>query len=162
VTWVDGPANDVEQQLTFLLRRGHRVHLSTQHGDVALERSAYGILCQLADDGPQRLGALAAAFGLDASTLTRQAQDLERSGLAFRSKDPTDGRAFILDLTASGRDALERTRDHRRERLAKALADWPEAELSDLGRLLRRFNRSIDRLGGHVLVALGVLLDFPI
>ena len=94
--------------------------------------------------------------------MTRQVQDLERSGLAFRSKDPTDGRAFILDLTASGRDVLERTRDHRRERLAKALADWPEAELSDLGRLLRRFNRSIDRLGGHVLVALGVLLDFPI
>ena len=62
MTWVDGPANDVEQQLTFLLRRGHRVHLSTRRGDVALERSAYGILCQLADDGPQRLGALAAAF----------------------------------------------------------------------------------------------------
>jgi DNA-binding MarR family transcriptional regulator len=162
VTWVGGSANDVEQQLTFLLRRGHRVHLSTRHGDVALERSGYGILCQLADDGPQRLGALAAAFGLDPSTVTRQAQDLERSGLAFRRKDPSDGRAFILDLTASGRDVLERTRDHRRERLAKALADWPEADLSDLGRLLRRFNGSIDRLGGHVLVALGVLLDFPI
>jgi DNA-binding MarR family transcriptional regulator len=162
VTRVDGPANDVEQQLTFLLRRGHRVHLSTRHGDVALERSGYGILCLLADDGPQRLGALAAAFGLDPSTVTRQAQDLERSGLAFRRKDPSDGRAVILDLTASGRDVLERTRDHRRERLAKALADWPDADLSDLARLLRRFNASIDRLGGHVLVALGVLLDFPI
>jgi DNA-binding MarR family transcriptional regulator len=119
VTWVDSSANDVEQQLTFLLRRGHRVHLSTQHGDVALERSAYGILCRLADDGPQRLGALAAAFGLDPSTVTRQVQDLERSGLALRRKDPTDGRAVILDLTVSGRDVLERTSWRRRWRTGR-------------------------------------------
>src|ERR1044072_4555384 len=110
---MDTANKQIEQQITVLLRRVQRIHLSTTTGDVNLERSAYGIMCKLADEGPQRLGALAAAFGLDPSTITRQVQDLERVGLAFRQKDPTDGRAFLVDLTSGGRGVLERTREHR-------------------------------------------------
>jgi hypothetical protein len=55
----------IEQQMTVLLRRVQRIHLSTSDGAVQLERSAYGIMAKLADEGPQRLGALATAFGLD-------------------------------------------------------------------------------------------------
>jgi DNA-binding MarR family transcriptional regulator len=136
----------IEQQVTVLLRRGFRIHLSSQHGDLTLERSAYAIMSQIADEGPQRLGVLAAAFGLDPSTITRQVQDLERSGLAARENDPSDGRVFILDLTAHGRDVLKRTRRHRRTMLQQALADWSEADLVDFGRLLKEFNASLDRL----------------
>ena len=81
----------IEQQLTVLLRRVQRIHMVTGSGDVHLERSSYGILCQLADEGPQRLGALATAFGLDPSTITRQVQALESLGLAQRSTDPKGG-----------------------------------------------------------------------
>jgi DNA-binding MarR family transcriptional regulator len=136
----------IEQQLTVLLRRGHRVHLLTRSGDITLDRSAYGIMCQLADEGSQRLGLLATAFGLDASTVTRQVQSLERAGLAFRENDPSDGRAWILDLTAAGRGALKVTRDHRRARLERALEDWTDADITSFGRLLRQFNASLDRL----------------
>jgi DNA-binding MarR family transcriptional regulator len=132
--------------MTVLLRRVQRIHLSTQVGEVALERSAYGIMCKLADEGPQRLGALATAFGLDPSTITRQVQALEEIGLASRETDPADRRASILDLTPNGRDVLERTREHRREVLRTALADWSEADLTDFGRLLKEFNASLDRL----------------
>jgi DNA-binding MarR family transcriptional regulator len=103
-------------------------------------------MCQLADEGPQRLGALATAFGLDPSTITRQVQALEEIGLASRETDPADRRASILDLTPNGRDVLERTREHRREVLRTALADWSEADLTDFGRLLKEFNASLDRL----------------
>jgi len=137
---------DIEQQLTVLLRRANRVHLSTQHGDVALERSAYAIMCQLADEGPQRLGVLASAFGLDASTITRQVQVLEAAGLAEREKDRLDGRAYLLHLTLDGREVLKQARDHRRGRLERALSDWPEADLVEFGRLLKEFNASIERL----------------
>ena len=157
---MDTVTNKIEQQLTTLLRRGHRVHLSTQDGDVALERSAYGIMCKLADEGPQRLGVLATAFGLDPSTITRQVQDLERAGLAHRLKDPSDRRVCILDLTEVGRGMLEHTRDHRRARLGKALAGWPEADLSDMARLLRQLNLSMNRLEGQVLLVLGGLLEY--
>jgi DNA-binding MarR family transcriptional regulator len=136
----------IEQQLTVLLRRVQRIHLSTTSGDVSLERSAYGIMAKLADEGPQRLGALASAFGLDPSTITRQVQALEEVGMASRTTDPTDRRASILDLTPLGLETLEKTRTHRRTRLQAAIADWPAQDLDDFARLLATFNTSLDQL----------------
>lgn len=136
----------IEQQLTVLLRRVQRIHMVTGTGDVHLERSSYGILCQLADEGPQRLGALASAFGLDPSTITRQVQALESLELAQRTTDPTDRRASILDLTDEGRDALERTRRHRRDRLQQVLAHWEPADREEFARLLTKFNTSVEEL----------------
>ena len=107
---MDTANKQIEQQITVLLRRVQRIHLSTTTGDVNLERSAYGIMCKLADEGPQRLGALATAFGLDPSTITRQVQALEEIGLAARTTDPSDRRASILDLTDNGREVLDTTR----------------------------------------------------
>jgi DNA-binding MarR family transcriptional regulator len=137
----------IEQQLTVLFRRVQRIHLSTGGAaDVQLERSAYGIMCKLADEGPQRLGALATAFGLDPSTITRQVQALEEINLAARKTDPSDRRASILDLTDNGRVILDRTRDHRRGRMQVALAEWPEEDRVEFGRLLKQFNLSVDSL----------------
>ena len=144
---MDEANRKIEQQMTVLLRRVQRIHLSTSAGDMTLERSAYGIMCQLADEGPQRLGALAAAFGLDPSTITRQVKSLEDAGLAARTTDATDRRASILDLTAEGREILDSTRLHRRTRLYEAMSDWTPAERSEFGRLLERFNAAVDRLG---------------
>ena len=143
---MDTANKQIEQQITVLLRRVQRIHLSTAVGDVDLERSAYGIMCKLADQGPQRLGALATAFGLDPSTITRQVQALEEIGLAARRTDPSDRRASILDLTPIGRGVLDQTREHRRSRLQQALSDWPESDLVDFGRLLKEFNASVDAL----------------
>jgi DNA-binding MarR family transcriptional regulator len=113
---------------------------------MVLDRSAYGILCRLADEGAQRLGSLATAFGLDPSTITRQVQSLERAGLAARTTDTLDRRASILDLTDEGRTVLDRTRTYRRARLEQALADWSTDERADLGRLLTKLNLSLDKL----------------
>lgn len=135
----------IEQQVTRLLRRSQRIHISTGAGEVYLERSAYGILCQLADEGPQRLGALATTFGLDPSTITRQVRALEDAGLAARTTDATDRRASILDLTPEGRGILDRTRAHRREALKKAMHDWTDDERVEFGRLLAKFNVAVDR-----------------
>jgi DNA-binding MarR family transcriptional regulator len=143
---MDAANMQIEQQMTVLLRRVQRIHLSTSDGDVNLERSAYGIMCKLADEGPQRLGALAATFGLDPSTITRQVQALEEIGLASRSSDPRDRRASILDLTGTGRQVLEQTRSHRRSRLEQALSDWSGQDRADFARLLLEFNLSLDRL----------------
>jgi DNA-binding MarR family transcriptional regulator len=136
----------IEQQMTVLLRRVQRIHISTSAGEIELERSAYGIMARLADDGPQRLGALASAFGLDPSTITRQVQSLERAELARRSTDPSDRRASILELTTEGREVLERTRQYRRERLNTVLDDWPDEDRVEFGRLLSKFNESVDTL----------------
>ena len=143
---IDRDNNRIEQQMTVLLRRVQRIHISTSSGEIDLDRSAYGILCRLADDGPQRLGFFASSFGLDPSTITRQVQSLERAGLATRATDSADRRASILDLTAEGRAALDRTRAYRRKRLDELLSDWPDRDRDELGRLLEKFNTSIDTL----------------
>jgi DNA-binding MarR family transcriptional regulator len=143
---MEASAMQIEQQMTVLLRRVQRIHLITATGEVHLDRSAYGIMCQLADDGPHRLGALAQAFGLDPSTITRQVQALEEAQLAVRSTDPSDRRASLLDLTEEGRRALEQTRSTRRERLRTVLTEWSEDERADFARLLTKFNHSVDEL----------------
>ncbi len=143
---MDRANRQIEQQITMLLRRVQRIHLSTSSGDVHLERSAYGIMCQLADEGPQRLGALASAFGLDPSTITRQVRALEDNGLAVRSADPQDRRAAILDLSDEGRDALTRTREYRRGRLEAVISTWSDQDRTEFARLLEQFNTSIERL----------------
>jgi DNA-binding MarR family transcriptional regulator len=141
-----GPNTQIEQQLTILLRRVQSIHLSTASGELDLDRSAYGIMCRLADEGPQRLGSLAQAFGLDPSTITRQVQALEQAGLAQRATDSADRRASILDLSTEGREVLSRTREHRRARFEAALSDWSAKERQEFGRLLEKFNCSVESL----------------
>ena len=136
----------IEQQLTILLRRVQRIHFTTSSGEVELDRSAYGILCRLVDEGPQRLGLLAQAFGLDPSTITRQVQALEHEQLVERRPDPTDRRASLLDLTDQGRQVLTETRSRRRAWLEAALGDWDEHDHEEFGRLLEKFNLSIDKV----------------
>ena len=136
----------IEQQLTILLRRTQHIHVTTASGDVELDRSAYGIMCRLQDEGAQRLSSLAHAFGLDPSTITRQVQALEADRLVHREPDRTDRRAFLLDLTDEGRTVLAATRERRRARLTAALDDWDEEDIEVFGRLLERFNGSVDRL----------------
>ena len=136
----------VEQQLTILLRRVQRIHFTTASGEIELDRSAYGILCRLVDEGPQRLGLLAQSFGLDPSTITRQVQALEQESLVERRPDPTDRRASLLDLTDQGRQVLTETRSRRREWLEAALGDWDEQDHEEFGRLLEKFNLSIDKV----------------
>jgi DNA-binding MarR family transcriptional regulator len=140
------PDKQIERQITVLLRRVQRIHLSTASGEMNLDRSAYGIMCRLADEGPQRLGSIAQAFGLDPSTITRQVQALEKAGLAARTTDPGDRRVSILDLTTEGRTALDATRTYRRARLESALSDWPVKDRRDLGRLLEKLNLSLNRV----------------
>ena len=145
-----GQNTQIEQQLTILLRRVQSIHLSTASGEVDLDRSAYGIMCRLADEGPQRLGSLAQAFGLDPSTITRQVQALEQAGLAQRATDAADRRASILDLSPDGREVLARTREHRRARFDAALGGWSAKERQEFGRLLEKFNVSVEALNEKV------------
>lgn len=149
----------IEQQLTILLRRVQRIHFTTYSGEIELDRSAYGILCRLVDEGPQRLGTLAQAFGLDPSTITRQVQALEQESLVERRPDPTDRRASLLDLTVQGRQVLTETRSRRREWLQAALGDWDEHDPEEFGRLLEKFNLSIDKVVEDCQLHVGVAAD---
>ncbi|QIX27337.1 MarR family transcriptional regulator [Nocardioides sp. JQ2195] len=146
---MDNQNDVIEQQLFTLLRRTQAIHIGTASGDVELERSSYGILCLLADEGPQRLGAIAQTFRLDPSTITRQVQTVVRLGLAEKSVDENDRRASLLELTELGAAAVAEARDHRREMLDRLLAAWTPDERAEFLRSLQRFNATVEKWIEH-------------
>ena len=141
---MDNPNDVIEHQLLRLSRRSQAIHVRTSSGEVVLERSSYGILCLILDDGPQRLGTIATAFTLDPSTITRQVQAVEKAGLAIKTVDPSDRRASLLSLTDQGREAIETARAYRREMLAKVIGDWPDDERQSFGTSLKKFNDTVE------------------
>jgi len=141
---VDDSTDEIEQQLSRLLRRTQAIHVRTTSGDILLERSSYGILCLLLDEGPQRLGTIATKFTLDPSTITRQVQVVVNLGLAEKSVDPSDRRASLLRLTYDGRSAIEQARAYRREMLATVVGGWTDEERGRFGTALRRFNECVE------------------
>ncbi|GAA1105404.1 MarR family transcriptional regulator [Nocardioides dubius] len=135
---------EIEQQLFILFRRSQAIHVSTRSGEFELDRSIYGILCLLDDEGPVRLGTIAHRFRLDPSTITRQVQAVVRLGLATKTVDPHDRRAAILSLTPVGKETIVNAREHRRKMLYSILGGWTAQQRSDFLAGLRRFNTSVD------------------
>jgi DNA-binding MarR family transcriptional regulator len=134
----------VERELTLLVRRVQRVDLHhREQGPQLLEQPAYCVLVRVHDSGPLRLGALATAFALDVSTVSRQVQALEAAGLVHRDPDPSDRRASLLTITSAGRDALRRTRASRQQLLGDLLATWSAQDLATFAGLLERFNADL-------------------
>lgn len=82
-----------------------------------LTTSQADLLAPLLECEPVGLGlrALARLAGIAAPTATRMVDGLEARGLVTRRRDPDDGRAVLIALTAEGEDAL-------RERRAQLLA----------------------------------------
>ncbi|MFI2365887.1 MarR family winged helix-turn-helix transcriptional regulator [Promicromonospora sp. NPDC019610] len=140
----EAPLSRVELQLALLLRRAERTGAVRAGHTPALERSGYLLLQVLSTEGPLGINALAARQGLDASTVTRQVVSLEKAGFARRSKDPLDGRAVLVEATASGRAQLESERVRRSAMYDQILTDWSPFERSLLAELLERLNHDLD------------------
>jgi DNA-binding MarR family transcriptional regulator len=139
------PMERIERELTRLVRSVQKVHQHLEAPEQPLDRSAYSILGALEDGGPSRLGAVAARFHLDASTVSRQVATLERQGLLEREVDPGDRRACRLRLSPAGEQALARTRAARRQLLHDLLARWTDQDRAAFGALLQQLNADLDR-----------------
>ena len=71
-------------------------------GDV---RASYGsVLVPLFDEEPLRLGDIAVRARLSKQSMTSLVKLCEEAGLVDRERDPGDGRAFRISLSARGRE----------------------------------------------------------
>jgi DNA-binding MarR family transcriptional regulator len=77
----------------------------TQLGFAEL-RPAHGCVFANIDDAGSRLTDLAERSGFTKQSVGEAVADLERLGFVERVRDPADGRAKIIQLTAHGREAL--------------------------------------------------------
>ena len=105
---------------------------------VDLPRGHTSLLSRLSSCGPLRIGELADLLGVDNSTITPQAQRLERLGLIARQPDPEDGRAAVLKITSAGRRTLRRLQSSWRDVLNEKLQSWPEGERAAAAQALSR------------------------
>ena len=85
---------------------------------------------------------LAEALGVDRSLVTRQLRDLEDEGKVAVLPDPTDGRAFVAELTELGRQQIAELTEFGMRRYESFVADWDPTEVHELTRLLWKFEHS--------------------
>jgi DNA-binding MarR family transcriptional regulator len=113
---------------------------------VRLDRAGSALLYKLFVFGDSvRVTDLADLLGVDAPTVTRKIQQLEREELVSRRPDPDDGRASRITLTRAGQRTIERVLDARREWYEHLVEDWDEADLATFASLLGRFAASLER-----------------
>jgi DNA-binding MarR family transcriptional regulator len=132
--------DSVAARLAFVVGRMNR-RLGVASG--GLSHGLLTALATVAKQGPLRLAELAQIEIVSAPAITRAVAELENRGLVARSIDPTDGRAFQIELTPAGAEAILRARAARAavisdmvEQLDTADVATIEAALPALERLL--------------------------
>ena len=102
----------------------------------------YGVLAALAELGPVSQQTLTDIFAVDRSTMVGFVDELERKGHVRRARNPSDRRAYALELTSSGakveRKAAELLAGCERHYLEPLSADERRELLALLGRLVAR------------------------
>jgi DNA-binding MarR family transcriptional regulator len=112
------------------------------HAD--LQPSSYLMLAYLAETGPMRSSTIAETFDVDKGAVSRQVQHLMDLGLAERAPDPEDGRASLISASDDAVRRLADVAEHRRKALDERLGQWSDQELTDLVRMLGRYNATLE------------------
>lgn len=103
--------------------------------------------CERAGNGAS-VGDVAEFMAVEHSTASRTVAAVVATGLLTKTSSPDDQRRCELVLTDVGRRALAAVTDRRRDLVADAIADWPDAEVDILvtllGRLAERFEAAAD------------------
>jgi DNA-binding MarR family transcriptional regulator len=123
------PAIDAARLRVAVLRLSRRLR---KHDLAGLTPSQLSTLSSVGKCGPVRLGDLAAAERIAPSTLTRLVNVLEERGYLSRQPAPGDARAFLVTMTDSGRDVLERIRAEATNLLTDILMTLPADQLAAL------------------------------
>jgi DNA-binding MarR family transcriptional regulator len=135
----------LEHEVGVLIRRVKRVigeRSRAVHAD--LQPSSYLMLAYLADTGPMRASAIAGAFDVDKGAVSRQVQHLVDLGLVERTPDPGDGRASLVSVSDDAVRRLADVSEHRRKALDERLGRWSDEELTELVRILGRYNATLE------------------
>ena len=109
---------------------------------------SHGLLTALAmvsKRGPLRLAELAQLEGVSAPGATRLVAELETRGLVGRTVDPDDGRAFRIQVTAAGTDAILTARAARAKVVAELLGGLSPAEFATIEAALPALERVIEQ-----------------
>lgn len=131
----------IERELRRLLRRVRQYSIdlaASVHPD--LDPAVYGLLIDIYDSRTARAADLAEDRGVTKGVISRQVRGLEDLGLVERQLDPSDARAQILVVSATGRRAVKRTQTARHEALEQLLDASSPQELAAMAQAFANFN----------------------
>src|ERR1700735_5550024 len=121
-------------KLFSILRRGDPSAGAAAGADLTLAQLS--ILLTLLDQGPIRMTELAAHERVRTPTTTVAIRRLEKLGLVKRSRDPSDLRAVLVDITPKGLSQHRESLAARRAHLAALLAKLSPEDLETLTKAL--------------------------
>src|SRR5690348_270846 len=128
-----GELQRVLSKVFSVLRRGDTTNRA-EAGDLTLAQLS--ILLTLLDQGPIRMTDLAAHERVRTPTTTVAIRRLEKLGLVKRSRDPSDLRAVLVDITPRGLSQHREALANRRAHLAALLAKLSPEDLETLTKAL--------------------------
>ena len=127
-------------KLILVLRRSD----TTRGSRPDLTMAQLSILLTLLDSGPIRMTELAARERVRTPTTTVAIRRLEKLGLVKRSRDPSDMRAVLVEVTPEGLVQHGEALAARRAYLAAMLTRLSEDERRDLSQALKPLERMTD------------------
>jgi DNA-binding MarR family transcriptional regulator len=137
----EAPRVKLGKSALHLLHRADQCALSAFY--VSIDRQAltprqYVVLSMIGEEGGISQAALVQRTAIDRSTLSDIVRRLERKGLLLRQRKAEDARAYAIELTESGREALALAEPVVRAAEERLLAALPEGGVELFKESLKR------------------------
>jgi DNA-binding MarR family transcriptional regulator len=129
----------LQEQIGFVLRKAHQRHVAIFAAHVGdLTPPQFAALAQLHEGGETSQNQLGSLIGMDAATVKGVIDRLKARGLVELSKHEADKRRLLVNLTAEGRQTIERLIPLARQATEETLAPLNAKEAATLTRLLAK------------------------
>jgi len=140
------PTLDLDEYVPYLVNRvGARIAtaFSRELAPHGISLAMWRVLAVLAQSGAQRQIDLAELTSIDASTLSRLVNSVQRLGLVVRARSTASLREVTITLTPRGRAIVRELTPHALEYEAVAVQGLSPHELDTLKALLRRIHANM-------------------
>jgi DNA-binding MarR family transcriptional regulator len=109
----ESPGRPTERvgQLLFVVQQAAQALAVDRLEPLGLSPRAWGVLSTLTESGPLTQIELATTMSIDRTAMVYLLDELEERSLVERVRHPQDRRAFLIHLTAAGRDVRRRAGD---------------------------------------------------
>jgi DNA-binding MarR family transcriptional regulator len=127
----------LQEQIGFVLRKAHQRHVAIFASRIAdLTPPQFAALAKLADVGETSQNQLGSLIAMDAATVKGVIDRLKARGLVELTRHDVDKRRLLVNLTAEGRETVERLIPLAERITAETLAPLSPKEAAALLRLL--------------------------
>jgi len=124
--------------IALLIQANKALHRRTSEELLGMRLKAFLLLGYVRDRGAVSQQELETGLLMDANSVVLLLNETEAAGFSVRRRDPADRRRHMVELTASGRAAVERAENAREGIEDEVLSDLSPDERKTLRKLLRR------------------------